>query len=111
MARKDDLKAELSALLEKKSNKPHSEHKASKDTNHKRAGRNSRIEEIKGNDFRTSLVVDKSLYNQICQIAVANGLNYKDVLNAAMRLYIEKYEKKHGPITPRESNISADDLI
>lgn len=60
---------------------------------------------------RTSLTVDKELYGTLCQIAYDNGLNIKDVMNAALRKYISLYEAKHGPVTRRESRISADSLI
>jgi hypothetical protein len=60
---------------------------------------------------RTSLTVDKELYATLCQIAYDNGLSIKDVMNAALRKYISLYEAKHGPVTLRESHISADSLV
>ena len=60
---------------------------------------------------RTSLTVDKDLYATLCQIAYDNGLSIKDVMNAALRKYISLYEAKHGPVTRRESHISADSLV
>lgn len=60
----------------------------------------------------TSLALDNDLYEKIREIARRNGLPYKDLVNAAMRKYIDLYEAKHGAIVvPRESNISADSLI
>lgn len=60
----------------------------------------------------TSLAVDASLYEKLREIARINGLTYSDLVNAAMRKYIELYEEKYGPVEPpRESRISADSLI
>lgn len=123
MGNKEEMMSDISQLLSGKSNgqKPKSkvkkavpETKVSTEeaaTEHKRPGRKSRLEKIGYNDFRTSLNIDRNLYKLMNQIAVTNGLTCKDVMNAAMRLYIELYEKKHGPLTSRESKISADDLI
>lgn len=60
----------------------------------------------------TSLALEIDAYEKIRQIASLNGLPYRDIINAALRKYVELYEAKHGPVqTPRESNISADSLI
>lgn len=117
MGNKEDIRSGLKDLLGKKPDAPKKDKKAGRmqdiepETVSSRLGRKSRMNEMSTNEMRTSLVIDRTLYQQLCQIAVANNLTYKDVMNAAMRLYIDKYEKKHGPITVRESNISADELI
>ena len=60
----------------------------------------------------TSLAIDKDLYAKLRQIATINNLPYKDLLNAAIKKYIQLYEAKYGPVTsPRESKITADSLI
>lgn len=126
MGNKEELKSDLTQLLtasNKKTKKsrlanfPEENHtedtnaSQEQNTDAKRPGRKARLEKIGYNDFRTSLNIDRNLYQSINQIAVCNGLTCKDVMNAAMRLYIEQYEKKNGPLTPRQSKISADELI
>ncbi len=60
----------------------------------------------------TSLALDDNLYEKIREIARRNSLPYRDIINAALRKYIELYEAKNGPLsTSRESRISADSLI
>ena len=60
----------------------------------------------------TSLRLHTETYNKIREIARRNGLPYCDLINAAIRKFIELYEAKNGVIElPRESNISADSLI
>ena len=60
----------------------------------------------------TSLYLDSDLYEQVRQIAKRNSLSYSEIINAAMRKYIELYEAKNGPIVPvRESKISADSIV
>lgn len=61
--------------------------------------------------YNTSLTVDKVKYDKIKHIALANGLNINEILDAAMELYINVYEENNGPITPRESRISAISLV
>lgn len=117
MGNKEDMKNGLENLLsqnktsKKKDKRPSRMMEVQDEPKSNRPGRKSRMEQITSNEMRTSLVIDRFLYQQMCQIAVSNNLTYKDVMNAAMRNYIERYEKKHGPITVQESNISADDLI
>lgn len=60
----------------------------------------------------TSLSLDVELYEKIREIARVNKLQYNEILDSAMRKYIELYEVKNGPVEiVRESNISADSLI
>lgn len=117
MGNKEDIRAGLKDFLaQKKDVRKQDTNSASRkaaepEAPRPRTGRKSRMDDAGSNEMRTSLVLDRTLYQQICQIAVSNNLTYKDVISAAMRLYIDKYEKKHGPISVRESNISADELI
>ena len=60
---------------------------------------------------RTSLTLNREYYNKIKIIAETNSLNINEIIDAALSLYIDKYEKKHGQITPRESKIRAKDLV
>ena len=109
MGNKEELKAGLVDLLNSKGI-------SKKNTNKvegvdKKPVAKTRMENITANDQRTSLVIDKHLYRKIVQIAMDNGFSNKDVMNAAMRSFIERYEEKYGPITLPESKISADELI
>lgn len=63
------------------------------------------------NRFSTSLTVNREKYDKIKAIAICNGLNINEVMDAAMELFINEYEKRNGPITSRESRISAMSLI
>lgn len=63
------------------------------------------------NRYPTSLVVDRDKYDKVKQIAIDNGLNINEVVDAAFELFVEEYEKRHGEITSRESRISARDLV
>lgn len=109
MASKEDLKAGLTDLLSSRGTTKKNEQSSAAPV--KMPVKKTRIENVSSNDQRTSLVIDKYLYRQIVQIAMDNGLTNKDVMNAAMRSFIERYEEKHGPLTLPESNISADELI
>lgn len=60
---------------------------------------------------RTSLTLNREYYNKVKIIAETNSLNINEIIDAALSLYIDKYEKKHGLITPRESKIRARDLV
>lgn len=60
----------------------------------------------------TSLMLDMELYNKIREIAKINRLPYNELMDSAMRKFIELYEAKNGPVDlAGESNISADSLI
>lgn len=60
----------------------------------------------------TSLALDVNLYEKIREIGKRNGLPYRDIVNAALRKYIELYEDKNGPVTVSgEAKISAESLI
>lgn len=59
----------------------------------------------------TSLVLDSEKYGKIRQIAISNSLNINEVIDVALDMVIEAYEKKFGPIYAGESRISASELI
>lgn len=60
----------------------------------------------------TSLYLNRENYEKLREIARINGLTNKDLLDAAIRKYIELYEEKYGPVeVARESRISADSLV
>ena len=59
----------------------------------------------------TSLVVNRSKYAKVRQIAIDNSLNINEVIDVALDMVIEAYEKKYGPISASESRISASDII
>ena len=109
MGTKEELKAGLADLLNSKGISKKNSTRF--ETVEKKPATKTRMENMTANDQRTSLVIDKHLYRKIVQIAMDNGLSNKDVMNAAMRSFIERYEEKHGPLTLPESNISADELI
>ena len=47
----------------------------------------------------TSLVVNRSKYAKVRQIAIDNSLNINEVIDVALDMVIEAYEKKYGPLT------------
>lgn len=59
----------------------------------------------------TSLVVNRGKYAKVRQIAIDNSLNINEVIDVALDMVIEAYEKKYGPISASESRISASDII
>lgn len=59
----------------------------------------------------TSLVVNREKYAKIRQIAIDNSLNINEVIDIALDMVIETYEKKYGPIAASESRISEADII
>ena len=63
------------------------------------------------NRVATSLILDQTKYAKVKQIAFDNSLNINEVIDVALDLVIETYEKKYGPITSRESKISASEVI
>lgn len=63
------------------------------------------------NRLATSLVIDRVKYDKVKQIARDNSLNINEVIDVALDLVIETYEKKYGPITSRESKITASEVI
>ena len=50
-------------------------------------------------------------YDKVKQIARDNSLNINEVIDVALDLVIETYEKKYGPITSSGSRVSASELI
>ncbi len=119
MNSKDDMIQGLDNLLENKTQK--TEKTASTEPSKQEQERRSRTGRPQNGDNRkrltkeyayTSLAIDKDLYAKLRKIAFDNGLPYKDLLDAAIRKYIELYEAKHGPVqTSSELKISADSLI
>lgn len=69
----------------------------------------------KGIDYpykKTSMMIDKELYDKVRLIASQNSLNISDISNAALRLYINAYEKKNGEIVvDTKKGVKADNLI
>ena len=59
----------------------------------------------------TSLVVNRSKYANVRQIAIDNSLNINEVIDVALDMVSEAYEKKYGPISASESRISASVII
>lgn len=63
------------------------------------------------NRYPTSVIVDRVKYEKIRIIALNNGLNINEVIDVALDLAIESYEKNNGVITLGESRISASEVI
>ena len=63
------------------------------------------------NRVATSLVLDQTKYAKVKQIAFDNSLNINEVIDVALDLVIETYEKKYGPITSSGARVSASELI
>lgn len=60
----------------------------------------------------TSLRINAEQYEKLREIARRNGLPYCDLIDAAIRKFVEQYEAKHGQVeVSRESHISAESLI
>lgn len=60
----------------------------------------------------TSLYLERESYDKLREIARLNGLSKSELVNAAVKKFIELYEAKHGPVeVQRESNISAESLV
>lgn len=53
---------------------------------------------------RMSAIVHRDKYAKIIEISLRESLQIKEVIEAAMDLAIETYEKKHGEIIPRLRN-------
>ena len=49
-------------------------------------------------DIRKTFIVDASLTQKIIDIAYWDRLTVKDALKKAMQDYVDKYEKKNGPV-------------
>ena len=59
----------------------------------------------------TSLIVNRTKYEKVKVIAARNNLNISDIIDAAIGLGIESYERANGVITPQAWNISAEDVL
>lgn len=59
----------------------------------------------------TSLVVDRDKYDKVRHIAIANSLNINEVIDVALDMVIEAYERNHGPVSAAGQRISAADVI
>lgn len=51
-----------------------------------------------GEQMRTSLIVNRDIYDKIRMIAIREGLTVKEVVHYAFEHAVEAYEKKNGPI-------------
>lgn len=76
-----------------------------------RPKKDSQQTKLGNSEVARTVKIDRELYDKIIHIADSNIVNIKDIVNVALRNYVEKYEQKHGTITLRESNISAESLI
>lgn len=76
-----------------------------------RPRKDSQQTKLGNSEVARTVKIDRELYDKIIHIADSNIVNIKDIVNVALRNYVEKYEQKHGTITLRESNISAESLI
>lgn len=56
---------------------------------------------------RTSMIVNVELNAKLKEIAFRSGVTEKEVLEQAMRLAIDKYEKKNGVVVPNPSAYKA----
>lgn len=59
----------------------------------------------------TSLIVNRTKYEKVKVIAARNNLNISDIIDAAIGLGIESYERANGAITLRDLNISAENVL
>ena len=104
---KDNISAGLDALLgggrDGAAERPQAQERGS---NYGHGGKSA----IK-NRLATSLVIDRVKYDKVKQIAFDNSLNINEVIDVALDLVIETYEKKYGPITASGARVSASELI
>lgn len=49
-------------------------------------------------NIRTSVMMNRSQYAKVREIAIREGLTIKDLLFSMIELAIEQYEKKHGKV-------------
>lgn len=76
-----------------------------------RPRKDSQQTRLGNSEIARTVKIDRELYDKVIHIADSNIVNIKDIVNVALRNYVERYEQKHGTITLRESNISAESLI
>lgn len=76
-----------------------------------RPRKDSQQTRLGNSEIARTVKIDRELYDKVIHIADSNIVNIKDIVNVALRNYVKRYEQKHGPITLRESNISAESLI
>jgi len=53
-------------------------------------------------DIRTSLIVNETKYKKLEAIAQKEGLTKKELIDTALDIIIDGYEKKNGVIEPQE---------
>lgn len=56
---------------------------------------------ITRNDIRTCMVLDKTQYDKIREIALRETMTIKDLTNIMFQFAIDHYEKKNGKVIPR----------
>ena len=59
----------------------------------------------------TSLVVNREKYAKVKAIALHNGLNVNEVIDAALDMAIREYEKRNGTVDIREDHVSAAEIL
>lgn len=59
---------------------------------------------------KTSLQIEVDTYKVIQQIAWDNRVSDNVIVNQALRLFIEKYEKANGPVVVQESRDSINSI-
>ena len=68
-----------------------------------RKGRDANGKSVDGYD-RTSLIVNVEKWAKIKEIAFRETLTMKEILELALDMVIDKYEKKHGVVIPNPEN-------
>ncbi len=61
--------------------------------------------------IKTSFEISRTRYEQLKTVASRNGLSMRKLTETILSSFVEDYVRKHGPITPRESKISLDELV
>ena len=55
--------------------------------------------------------LEKSKYDKMQEVALRNGMSFRQLFSIVISSFIKSYEEKHGEIIPRESKKSVDQLI
>ena len=55
--------------------------------------------------------LEKSKYDKMQEVALRNGMSFRQLFSIIISSFIKSYEEKHGEITPRESKTSLEQLI
>ena len=90
----------LNALFGNAAQAPEAKEKIKSDVLIRKPGRPRKDDESTdiGEQMRTSIIVNKTVYDKIRLISIREGLTIKEVVHYAFQHAVESYEKVNGPI-------------